>query len=321
MSRRRRSERVRDSRPTRRASGGRPTNDAAGAARVPGRTTGGRFVARTSSPVPAAVDTPVHAADTPSAAPALRSLPPSPPIHLPPAAPPTPGATGPTSVERALALASAEHGLLKHEALHLKRCQIGYFGLGIGAAGAVVGLTKDGDAGFAPMIYLGALLVLIPTWRVFFDKAKSITRIVGYYRHLETMLRTGVVPAGYVGWENGLERFRRESERGPAGFGGLAATRSVVTAASRHPSPYWRIVNGSFAALSTAVVAIGIARAALAPTTPAAWGCFGAAWVVAVCVILWSAERTFDAVAELEGGLHAYRSTEACWGYVLAQPA
>jgi len=291
---------------------------------VPARTNGGRFVARTPSPVAAAVDTPAPADDTPPAAPALRSLPPSPPLHLPPAAPPTPpspGASGPTSVERALALAEAEHGLLKHEALHLKRCQIGYFGLGIGAAGAVVGLTKDGDAGFAPMIYLGALLVLIPTWRVFFDKAKSITRIVGYYRHLETMLRTGVVPAGYVGWENGLERFRRESERGTAGFGGLAATRSVVTAASRHPSPYWRIVNGSFAALCTSVVAIGIARAALAPTTPAAWGCFGAAWVVAVCVILWSAERTFDAVAELEGGIHSYRANEACWGFVLAQPA
>ena len=55
-------------------------------------------------------------------------------------------------------------------------------------------------------IYLVPLVVLIPCWWGFFDKAKTITRIVGYFRILEQL---ALVDGGgtldtidrFLGWE------------------------------------------------------------------------------------------------------------------------
>lgn len=57
------------------------------------------------------------------------------------------------------------------------------------------------------MIYLLPLTVLIPAWLVFFDKAKTITRIVAYYRLLESIILNNVY-FNFIGWENSVMRFR-----------------------------------------------------------------------------------------------------------------
>jgi hypothetical protein len=111
-----------------------------------------------------------------------------------------------------------ERELLKTELQSLKHCQVQYFSFGITATGVLFGLgVKMGDGATASgatagLLYLIPLLVIIPLWSIFFDKASSITRIVGYLRVLETLLaqNTG---RRYQGWENALKTFREKEAR------------------------------------------------------------------------------------------------------------
>ena len=114
---------------------------------------------------------------------------------------------------------SKERELLRAEIQTLKHCQIQYFAITITATGVVLGLAeKLGGSvqklGIEPgrsLVYLAPLAIILPCWTIFFDKATTITRIVGYSRVLEQLL-TGQARAKnckYVGWENALREFRK----------------------------------------------------------------------------------------------------------------
>jgi hypothetical protein len=66
------------------------------------------------------------------------------------------------------------------------------------------------------LIYLIPLIIIFPIWLIFFDKATTISRIVGYYNILEQILN-GVHPeTKYIGWENSLQTlrgFKRNQEK------------------------------------------------------------------------------------------------------------
>jgi hypothetical protein len=53
-------------------------------------------------------------------------------------------------------------------------------------------------------VYLYPLCVLLPSWMVFFDKATTIARIVGYYRVIEGLMLNQLRAASFPGWENAL---------------------------------------------------------------------------------------------------------------------
>jgi len=102
-----------------------------------------------------------------------------------------------------------ERELLKAELQSLKNCQVQYFSFGITATGVIFGLAeKVGDKPAIGLVYLIPLLVVIPLWSIFFDKASSITRIVGYLRILEKLLVKDK-RYRYEGWENALREFRK----------------------------------------------------------------------------------------------------------------
>lgn len=104
-----------------------------------------------------------------------------------------------------------ERNALRAELHFLKSCQLKYFLLSVSASGVVNGFANNFDKNVPNIIYLVPLLVIIPCWWIFFDKATTITRIVGYYRIIEGIIQTNSSsPYYYLGWENSLNLFRKK---------------------------------------------------------------------------------------------------------------
>ncbi len=51
------------------------------------------------------------------------------------------------------------------------------------------------------------LVIILPISCIFFNKAVTVTRIVGYYQLLEDF-NLGINEGKYIGWENSLKRYR-----------------------------------------------------------------------------------------------------------------
>ena len=105
-----------------------------------------------------------------------------------------------------------EMDTLRQELRHLKDCQVRYFLLSLVASITAFGLASRAD-NHTPQLYLAPLVVILPCWWTFFDKASSITRIVGYYRILEQIVLQKDRHQ-YLGWESSLAAFRDQQERG-----------------------------------------------------------------------------------------------------------
>lgn len=116
--------------------------------------------------------------------------------------------------DRHVDLATAEMDILRKELQGLKECQIKLLSTAPVATGFLIGLpqmvAKGSDVDLPlHLCALLPLLVLLPAWWTFFDKARTITRIVGYYRVLEATVRGDFNPKWFPGWERALEVFRR----------------------------------------------------------------------------------------------------------------
>jgi hypothetical protein len=103
-----------------------------------------------------------------------------------------------------------EQSILRTELQELKRCQLQYFLFSLGAAGAVLGFNiKIEDRPENNMFFLAPLLVILPCWRTFFDKATTITRLTGYIRvFIEDQFKKA--EPIYYGYENALAKFRQQ---------------------------------------------------------------------------------------------------------------
>ncbi len=123
-----------------------------------------------------------------------------------------------------------EMDTLRQELQHLKNCQVRYFLFSITMAGGILGVlsglaappaccdppsvihTSD-TAGVMELGYWAPLLIILPCWVIFFDKATTITRIVGYYRILEREV-SSINKRKHYGWENALRDFRNPPKNG-----------------------------------------------------------------------------------------------------------
>lgn len=106
--------------------------------------------------------------------------------------------------------------LLRTEIQFLKNCQVRYFILSVATSGAVVGFAYKVSGGIPPAyVFLSPLLVILPCWWIFFDKATTISRIVGYLRFVELLVISTNDTDYYkhVGWENSLKLFRDFQEK------------------------------------------------------------------------------------------------------------
>jgi hypothetical protein len=116
-------------------------------------------------------------------------------------------------------MAVIEHGMLRAELHDLKQCQIRFLTSSVVAAGLLLSIPKVlQERGLSNdslrMAYLVPLVVVIPCWWGFFDKAKTITRIVGYYRVLEGIILDAYTARRFYGWENALRIFRKAEQDG-----------------------------------------------------------------------------------------------------------
>lgn len=109
-----------------------------------------------------------------------------------------------------------EKTALRAEMVSLKNCQITFLTYTVTGTGALLGLaiTLVGSS-TSPFPLLGAfylipLTIILPFWWIFFDKATTITRIVGYYRILEELILEPEHQVKFVGWENALADFRNQ---------------------------------------------------------------------------------------------------------------
>jgi hypothetical protein len=122
-------------------------------------------------------------------------------------------------------LLQKEKETLRNELIKLKECQVYYFWSSVTATGVILGLgSKMGlekkvilrvfnilnitfDANMVH--FLAPVLIILPCWLIFFDKATTITRIVGFYRIIEyKLLNIKDVRHEFIGWENSLYLLR-----------------------------------------------------------------------------------------------------------------
>lgn len=149
-----------------------------------------------------------------------------------------------------------ERKALREELYNLKSCQITFLTTSITATGLLLGLV----ASLVPATYKGIafffpLIVLLPSWWIFFDKATTITRVVGYYRILESLILDNCIAENYVGWENSLRLFREMQKGGKLNppengedVGFLDWIKEMIFFKTGHR--YWIIAYYTFFALS-----------------------------------------------------------------------
>lgn len=121
------------------------------------------------------------------------------------------------SKEKAVELAGKEHDFLRGELAHLKDCQVKFLTFSVTATAVILGIIgrsnlilPTGSKFLSGEMWIIPLAVLLPAWWIFFDKATTITRIVGYFRLLEKILLGKVDDYNFLGWENALEEFRKQ---------------------------------------------------------------------------------------------------------------
>ena len=114
-----------------------------------------------------------------------------------------------------LSIIRADLDAVRGDLRELKKCQVQYFILSVGATAALLGLGTATER-FVPgqIILLAPLAVVLPCWLIFFDKATTITRNVGYARVLELLVAgQGSGPKTHLGFERSLAKYRKAENK------------------------------------------------------------------------------------------------------------
>lgn len=203
--------------------------------------------------------------------------------------------------------------MLREELHNLKNCQVTFLTYAVTATGVLLGLAVK-LASFPSLgaFYLVPLTILLPFWLIFFDKATTITRIVGYYRTIEKAILEPNSIEGMVGWENGLARFRELQQKGKLKLRGGRSEKNriiclfkLVFLQTAHP--YWVLTYYVFFGLSVLCLALSLYTAK--PMT-------GVAYVlpaIAAFMIMISAVRNAYIVWQLIWGRYSYTANEYFW--------
>ena len=132
--------------------------------------------------------------------------------------------------------------LLRQELQNLKTCQFAFLTTAFTATGLLLGLVpKLSESGYSWLGFLSPLVVVSPCSCFFFDKARTLTRIVGYYQYLEKLL----TPPGFPAWETALSLSRDAMI--PRGGKMRRFGRVMVM---RQPHGYWSLAYYTFLSLS-----------------------------------------------------------------------
>lgn len=103
-----------------------------------------------------------------------------------------------------------EYEMIRQELQSLKNCQITFLTFSVTVTALLLGLIfkLPSTVSLGPLL-LSPLIILLPSWWIFFDKATTITRAVGYCRILEKLILKQYSADDFVGFENALAKFRK----------------------------------------------------------------------------------------------------------------
>lgn len=213
---------------------------------------------------------------------------------------------------------------LRKEQEFLKRCQLQYFLFSITVVGLFVGLSHLQSANSKTLledqgwIFLTPLIVIIPCWWIFFDKCKTIARLVGYLRILEVLSLTKEKEdlALYIGWERSIGYFRTDytadtMRRNVNVFNYRKSERRARLLLFYSTHKYW--IAHFYTFLLTSVVCLILARYSRI-TNPALY------WLSVTAVVL-IALNTFNLLDKLIFGMNSYDAHEEKWWDILEKQA
>jgi hypothetical protein len=207
-----------------------------------------------------------------------------------------------------LKISYEEHKMLREELHNLKDCQVKFLTYSVTATGIILGLAVSFSS-IAPLSIssLFPLTILIPTWWIFFDKATTITRIVGYYRILERRIIDPLSVKNFLGWENALAKFRELQKKGELRF--ESSRDGICPIATffklfilRTPHRYWLLTYYTFFALSLLCLALSLYS-----------GVTVAVGSIATVLIVISAVWNINIIWGLIEGKHSYNANEDFW--------
>ena len=217
-----------------------------------------------------------------------------------------------------------EMGDLRAELLNLKHCQITFLTFSVTATGILLGFSTvlgSHSPIILGIVFLFPLVFLLPAWWIFFDKATTITRIVGYYRILEKLLLDRDYSApNFAGWETNLGNFRllQNSSRLRCPKDHICPSwrpKLYKVLRSKTGHPYWLICYFIFFALSGLCIAVSFTLAVLFHN----W-LFLAIAIAATIVFAASAFWNLKMVHKLIYGHSQYNCNECFWETVLGVP-
>jgi hypothetical protein len=198
---------------------------------------------------------------------------------------------------------------LRAELAHLKDCQLRYFSLSVTATGVLVSIGTQLPTGrVSPLYYLAPLLIVVPCWWIFFDKATTITRIVGYLRLIDDFFRysnNDVEGPRFLGWETALQLRRNDKPSSEpsklAGWkeGYSIALSRVLPLNTTHR--YWGFTWYTFLLLSLTCVVLAWSSADT--HVDALWR---SGWTVSAAVVFVAALYNLYLVGDLTGGRRSY---------------
>jgi hypothetical protein len=96
----------------------------------------------------------------------------------------------------------------------LKNCQSNAIIWGVAAATTIFSILNISDKNPAqyPFLLLIPLIVIFPSWIIFFDKSRTISRLTAFLR-LQEKLAVMKSPECVLGWETALEKYWAEHEK------------------------------------------------------------------------------------------------------------
>jgi hypothetical protein len=136
---------------------------------------------------------------------------------------------------------------LRAELGHLKTCQTALLVFSSTGAGIFIGLLGNTNT-FIPQSYLLLLplIFLLPLWIIFYEKARTIARIVGFLR-IQEKLYVLQSRMAVIGWESAMEQYKNKQKIWDDRD---LDTEFPIPEKKSTTSPYWFWVFFTFTALS-----------------------------------------------------------------------
>lgn len=154
---------------------------------------------------------------------------------------------------------------IRQELHNLKACQNNFLITAITTTGLILGIAATflrNTPTVPAVVLLLPLSVVIPLWWMFFDKAKTVSRCVGYHRILEMLLLKNHEAKNYKGWERSLGELREKrdvfnDEKEYASKNKISLSKILILMPSNR---YWMLAYYTFFGLSILCVGAYLAQ-------------------------------------------------------------